>query len=696
MRRRPTETHRRHTGGAGAAALAAAAGAREQGARLARRTRYLNKKSLAETLALFVDSIATAPRSQRVAVEDSLGRVTVAPVFAIASVPHYHGAAMDGIAVRAEDTFGASEAHPVRLLPLTGKAVAKAVPARRFAYVDTGHPLPRWADAVVMIEHVVPAGDGALALHAAATPWQHVRLVGEDIVATEPLLPRSHVIRPYDIGALLAAGLVEIEVAARPTVAIIPTGSELVQPGEGRAAGAIVEFNSRVAAAFITEWGGEARRRRPVADDPKAIERAVRAAAAKHDVVVIIAGSSAGERDFTVPVLQKIGEVLVHGVDVMPGKPAICARIGDTPVLGLPGYPVSAIVICQQILHPLVARLQGRRATAAQVVRALVPRKLPSRLGTEEFVRVSVGRVGAQLVANPLARGAGVITTMVRADGFVRVPSRSEGINAGETVDVELLRSAEDIENTIVFSGSHDLAIGVLDDCLRRRWPELKISSTSIGSLGGLVALQRGEAHLVGSHLLDPATGEYNLPDIRRTIGSAADIRIVHMLVREQGLICARGNRLRIRSLRDLTRAGVRFVNRQPGAGTRVLLDYQLQRLRIRPERIAGYEREEYTHMAVAVAVASDLADCGLGIRSAASALGLDFVPIEREEYDLVLRADFARSPLGERLLAALRSSEFATAVTRMGGYDTSRTGVEKPLSRQSKRQRRPTPARRR
>lgn len=647
--------------------------------KLARRTRYLNKKSLAETLALFVDSIDAAPRSETIAVEDSLGRVTVAPIFAKASVPHYHGSAMDGIAVRAEDTFGASEAHPIILAPLSRGRTGSAARGR-FAYVDTGHPLPRWANAVVMIENVTAAGNGSLALHAAAAPWQHVRLVGEDVVATEPLLPRSHVIRPYDIGAMLAAGLVEVAVARRPSVAIIPTGSELVEPGERRTPGAIVEFNSRVAAAFVTQWGGKPHRIGRVRDDPRAIERAVRRAAAAHDAVVVIAGSSAGERDFTVSVLEKLGQVLVHGIDVMPGKPAVCARVGGTPVLGLPGYPVSSIVICQQVLHPLLARLQGRRATRPQTVRAMMPRKLPSRLGLEEFIRVTVGRVGRRLVASPLARGAGVITTMVRADGFVRVPSHSEGVNAGDSVEVELLRSVEEIENTIVFSGSHDLAIGVLEDCLRREWPELKISATSIGSLGGLAALQRGEAHLVGSHLLDPATGEYNLPDIRRSFGARPDFVLVHLVIREQGLICRRGNPKGIRTLRDLVREDVRFVNRQPGAGTRVLLDYKLGRMRIRPERIDGYEREEYTHMAVAVAVASDLADCGLGIRSAADALGLDFVPIEKEEYDLLLRADFARSATGVKLLATIRGEHFKSAVQRLGGYDTSNTGTEKFL----------------
>lgn len=649
-----------------------------------RRTRYLNKTSLAEALRRFVAEWTPPARAaEMAAVEDSLGRVTAAPLFARTSVPHYHGAAMDGIAVRAEDTFGASEARPLTLVPAAARG---AQPARAFAAVDTGHALPAWANAVVMIEDVYPAPAGRVTIRAAAAPWQHVRLVGEDVVATEALLPRGHRIRPYDIGAMLAAGHLTVPVAPRPRVAIIATGSELVEPGTAAAPGAIVEFNSRVVAAFVSEWGGVPLRLPRVADDLARIQAAVGAAAAAHDAVVVIAGSSAGARDFTVAALGALGEVLVHGIDIMPGKPAICARVAGTPVLGLPGYPVSAVIVCQQVLRPLLARLLGAVPEPPPAVRATVPRKLPSKLGLEEFVRVTLGRVGERVVANPLGRGAGVITTMVRADGVLRIPSLSEGVNAGEEVSVELLRPESEIAHTIVMSGSHDVALGLLEDCLKQRAPHLKLSMTNVGSLGGLVALKRGEAHLAGAHLLDPRTGTYNLVDVARLLGARADVRVVSLAVREQGLIVARGNPRRIRALRDLARAEVRFVNRQPGAGTRVLLDYLLARQRIAPRRIRGYEREEYTHMAVAVAVASGLADCGLGIRSAASALGLDFVPIEREQYDLVLRGDFARSAAGEALLATVRSPELRRAVERLGGYDLASAGSVRELGTPKRR----------
>lgn len=643
------------------------------------RTRYLKKQSLADALRAFVTEAPVRPRpAETVAVEDALHRVTAGAVLARISAPHYHGAAMDGIAVRAADTFGASDSGPVTLTRIPAGTPAPDV-ERPCADIDTGQPLPPWANAVIMVEHVYPAGDRRLSIREAASPWQHVRLVGEDIVATEPLLPRGHRIRPVDIGALLAAGHVTVPVAPRPRVAIIATGTELVEPGSELSPGAIIEFNSRVVGAFVEEWGGEPHRLARVADDLESIAAAIGGAAEQHDIVAVIAGSSAGEHDFTVHAVGRLGTILAHGIDIMPGKPAICARIGATPVLGLPGYPVSAIVVCQQLLRPLVARFLGTGAEPAAAIEAVAPRKIPSRLGLEEFVRVTLGRVGNRVVATPLGRGAGVITTMVRADGLLRIPSLSEGVNAGESVPVELLRPASDIAETIVFSGSHDLTIGVLEDCLKRRRPALKISTTNIGSLGGLLALQRDEAHLVGSHLLDPATGAYNLPDIAKHL-AGVPLVVMNLVVRQQGLIAAAGNPKRLAGLRDLTREDVTFVNRQPGAGTRVLLDFALAKLGIRPEDIRGYEREEFTHMAVAVAVASGLADCGLGIQSAAAALGLDFIPIDNEDYDLVMRLDFAESELGRALIETVRSDDFRAAVGRLPGYDTERTGQVKPL----------------
>ncbi len=666
------------------------------------RKRYLDKRPLPEARRALLAAAPPLAGSERAAVEAALGRITAAPVRAAASVPHYHGAAMDGIAVRSADTFGASEAHAVTLELGTPETAA-----RPFAYVDTGNALPPWADAVVMIEQVFegPAegaareaadaaagggaserGAGARLVHvrAAAAPWRHVRLVGEDVVAGELLLPRGHRIRPFDVGALLAAGVAEVAVRPRPVVAILPTGDELIEPGTDREPGRIVEFNSRMIAAFVEEWGGEPRRLEPVADRLDAIRERIEEAAAEADLVCVIAGSSAGEHDFTVAALGSLGRILAHGVDVMPGKPAIAAALDESAAgrrarvaIGIPGYPVSAAVICRELLEPLLAHLLGTAREDRPRLPAVVPRKLPSKLGNEELVRVTVGQVGGRMLVSPLARGAGAITTMVRADGFVRVPPLVEGLNAGEEVEVELLRPLAEVLGTIVVTGSHDLTLGVLEDVLRRRRPGAKLATSSIGSLAGLLALGRGEAHVAASHLLDPETGAYNLPDVERLLPDVP-VRVVNLVVREQGLIVASGNPLGLRGVGDLCREGLRFVNRQSGAGTRVLLDMLLEREGIDRGRIRGYEREEFTHMAVAAAVQSGLADAGLGVRAAAAALGLGFVPIEREDYDLVLRADFAASERGRELLDAIRSDDFRRAVADLPGYDTSRSGEEK------------------
>jgi putative molybdopterin biosynthesis protein len=636
------------------------------------RRRYLKRRSLEEARRTFLDLFPAGPlHVENVATEQSLGRFTAAPVIASLSAPHYHGAAMDGIAVRAEDTFGASEFAP--------RALELGAGDGRFAYVDTGSALPSWANAVVMIERVFRLDDAHVEVRQAAVPWQHVRLVGEDVVATEPVLPRGHRIRPADLGALLAAGVERVAVAARPLVAILPTGSELIEPGTVAEPGRVIEFNSRMLAAYVLEWGGDPRRLPPVADDLERIRSAIEGAIAEHDVVLVIAGSSAGEHDFTAEAVGALGEVIAHGIDVMPGKPAILAVAGAKPVIGIPGYPVSAVVIAQEFVRRLLARALGTAPAEPDRAFAVVPKKIPSRLGLEEIVRVTVGRVGGHLVANPLGRGAGVITTMVKADGILRIPASAEGLNAGEEVEIELLRSREEIERTILASGSHDLSLSILEDCLKRREPRARISATNVGSIAGLVALGRGEAHVAGCHLLDPLSGEYNLADVRRLLADCA-VRVVNLVRRTQGLIVARGNPKHVERLEDLVRPEVQFVNRQPGAGTRVLLDFRLVELGLQSAAIRGYEREEFTHMGVAVAVKSGIADVGLGIQQAAAALGLDFVPIDIEDYDLVLLEEFAASGLGGRLLEAIGSADFARAVAALVGYDTSRSGSVKPV----------------
>jgi len=631
-----------------------------------RRRIYLSDVPLEEALSRWLETlkgrgILRPLAGERVAVEDALGRITAGPVYAARSSPHYHASAVDGIAVRSVETFGASETSPVRLRP------------GQFVPVDTGDPLPPGYDAVIMIEDVHELPSGEVEIIAPAVPWQHVRPVGEDIVATELLLPTNHRIRPADIGAMLASGVVEVLVRRRPEVFLIPTGDELVEPDQALQPGSVVEFNTRVLGAMVREWGGEPVRHPPVPDSLDGLVEAIRRGVG-HDLVVVNAGSSAGGKDLTVTAIEELGEVIVHGISIRPGKPTILGIVEETPVVGIPGYPVTAILTFDLFVKPLVYGFLGLPSPRREGVRAVLTRKVTSTMGVDEFVRVKLGQVGGRLVATPLGRGASLISTMVRADGILVLPRSSEGIEAGSEVEVELLRPEGEIANTLVIVGSHDVALDVLADFLRRRDPQVSLSSAHVGSLGGLMALRRGEAHMSGIHLLDEETGEYNVPYVRRYLPDQ-DVVLVTLAHRDQGLMVRPGNPKGIRGIEDLTREDVVYVNRQRGAGTRILLDYHLKRAGIDPRRIRGYDREEYTHMSVAAAVASGAADAGLGIYAAAKSLGLDFIPVAKERYDLVIPKEHLETPLVQAALEILSSPEFRAEVEKLGGYDTTETG---------------------
>lgn len=629
---------------------------------------YLKNLSLDEALAKWLEKLSgmdiTSPLPpETVKVDDCLGRVTSSPVFAKSSSPHCHCAAMDGFAVRIGDTFGASEAEPRRLA--TGKEAVT---------IDTGDPMPDGFCAVIMIEDVEQVSDSEIEITSPATPWQHVRTVGEDIVATELILPENHRIRPVDMAAMLSGGISELPVRKKPVITMIPTGSELVEPGKELKRGNIVESNSRLMAGMVSGWGAEAVRHEIVPDDFNAIKEAVAGAVSGSDIVAINAGSSAGREDYTVHVMEELGEVLVHGVRIKPAKPVVLGIIEDTPVIGVPGYPVSAALATELFIKPVVYALQGLTTPAPPTVRVRISRKITSSLGAEEFVRVKLGKVGRLLVATPVERGAGALMALARADGILRIPENCEGIKPDEEVDIEQLRNLDAIENTIVASGSHDITLDILASELKKCHPELSLSSANVGSMGGLMALKRGEAHMAGAHLLDEESGEYNLSYVKRYL---PDLRmvLVNLTFREQGLIVAKGNPKKIRSIKDLTRDDLVFISRQRGAGTRILFDYQLKTNGIDPEEIDGYEREEYTHMAVAAAVLDGVADAGMGIMAAANALDLDFIPVATERYDLVIPDSFIGTPRIEALLGVIKSEGFKERVKALGGYDVSRTG---------------------
>lgn len=662
---------------------------REEGTTAGRQTVYLHDIALDEAIAAWHAALDEAGLLQPLAAEtvplpDALGRVTAAPVWALLSAPHYHASAMDGYAVRADETRGASETNPLRL----------AVGRQAF-YVDTGDAMPPGTNAVIMIEAVQrlrsDAGPeagieaGAMAVEQAAEwieiveptpPWRHVRPMGEDMVATELVLPANHRLRPQDLGAIAGSGHSAVSVWRRPRVAILPTGSELLPPGEPPRPGEIIEYNALMLGAQAEEAGCEVTRYPIFPDVRERIRAAVEEALETHDLVIVNAGSSAGSEDYTVSIVQDLGRLCVHGIAIRPGHPVILGLARGKALAGIPGYPVSAALTFDLILKPLLYRWQGQLPPVRPTVEATLTRKTVSPMGEDEFVRVTLGRVGDRLVTTPLAGGAGVISSLVKADGILTIPRFSEGHHAGEIVRVELLCAPRKLENTIVAIGSHDMTLDLLADWLARRHPERSLSSAHVGSLSGLLALQRGEAHLAGSHLLDEETGDYNVGSIARLLTPhGIEVVLLGFVQRTQGLIVPRGNPKRIETLADLAREDVVFVNRQRGAGTRVLLDYRLKHLGIAPRSIQGYDRQEYTHLAVAAAVASDAADCGLGILAAARALNLDFVPLFGERYDLVIPVEHYESDLLRPLLEIIRDPAFARAVTAMGGYETGSMG---------------------
>ncbi|MEA4894812.1 MAG: molybdopterin biosynthesis protein [Oscillospiraceae bacterium] len=601
----------------------------------------------------FLREAGMTGREETIRVGEALGRISACAVYARICAPHYNAAAMDGIALLASRTFGATETAPV------------ALTESDFVNIDTGDPLPEGCDAVVMIEDVVYTESGIL-LYAPATPWQNIRQIGEDISAGDMILPSYTPITPAAMGAMLAGGVLEVAVMIRPVVGILPTGDEIVAPTADPRPGEIVEFNSVIFGGMLTQWGAQPKVYPIIRDEPELLRQAIEKAAVECDALLIGAGTSAGRDDYTAAALKRIGEVLCHGIAIRPGKPAILARVGAKPVLGVPGYPVSGIIVLEEIFKPVVSELLRRPLEEAPAARALLGKRVNSSLKYREFVRVRLSAGEGGLTAVPLSRGAGVVTSFVKADAILDVSQNAEGFEAGETVNVRLLKPMSQIRNTLSIVGSHDPLLDEAADILRREDPAFSVASSHVGSMGGIMAVKRGEAVLAGVHLLDTDTGIYNVSYINRYFrdGDAALLRCVD---RVQGLMVAPSNPLGVRSFEDVAR--LRYVNRQGGSGTRILCDHLIRLNNLDPAKLDGYFREEYTHTAVAAQIAAGTADAGLGIYSAAKLCGLDFIPICSEEYDLLLKKDNLELPLVRRFLAVLRGGEFRRRLEILGGY---------------------------
>ena len=627
---------------------------------------YLTNVPLAkarEDYVKMMESYGFGPKTEVISVWDACGRVTAHAVYAHICAPHYAASAMDGVAVNAKDTFGATETTPITLQP------------GQFTVLDTGDPIPDGCDAVIMVEDIVKNEDGSITIHAAAAPWQHIRQIGEDICAGEMILPSHTQISPAAIGSMIAGGVLEVEVIRKPVVGIIPTGDEIVPPCTDPNPGDILEFNGSIFSAMVRQWGADAHVYPIVPDKFEQIKAMVAKAASECDLVILNAGSSAGREDFSVRVIRELGEVLYHGIAMKPGKPAILGCQGATPILGVPGYPVSGIIVIEQLLKPLVDHWLKVPAAATQYVKAVLTRPVVSGLKYQEFVRVRMGYVGNKLMASPLSRGSGVVSSFMKADGILEVPQGLEGYEAGQEVTVRLLCSEEKLKNTVVVIGSHDPLLDELADMLHVEDSALFMSSSHVGSMGGIMAIRRGEAHAAGCHLLNTENGVYNLSFIKKYFPQGG-VKLVRCVGRQQGMMVAKGNPLNIQSFADIAREGIRYVNRQKGSGTRILTDYLCKQNHLDTSAIYGYDREELTHTSVAAQIVSGSADAGMGIYSAAKLYDLDFIPICIEEYDLIIPDHAWDTPQVQQMIEILKSAAFRDRILALGGYTVDAPGT--------------------
>ena len=615
-------------------------------------TRYLKLITLEEVRSLIRTSFPHTISSTSIPLEEATGRITAKPIFAKYSVPEVHLSAMDGIAVRSIDTHTASEQHP---LVLGG--------VRR---VNTGNVVQAPYDAVIMIEDVSIDGD-RFTIRKAAAPWQHVRPAGEDIAESEMVLPSMHHIRPHEIGALAAYGITTIDVVSL-RVGLIPTGSELVFHGAYPAPGQVVESNTVMAAAWLETLGITCTRYPITTDEPDRIRQVIERGVEENDLVIVSAGSSAGTHDFTAEIIREMGVLLAHGVAIKPGKPVIIGKVEGTPVIGMPGYPLSALTVIREIIIPLLANY-GITAPAKETLNARLTASLHSEVGTDEFVLLSVGKIGGQYVATPQSRGAGVQMSAVRANAYLIVPRNLEGYEAGSEAPVTLMVTRAQADSALLITGSHDPSIDYLADMLQRRG--IEVHSTHAGSMGGLMALMKGDCHAAPMHLLCDS-GDYNTWYLEKYL-PGEDLVILTVAGREQGIVSKDGI-----GLDDLK--GRQFINRQKGSGTRILLDYELNKRGIDPASIPGYDREVTTHIAVGLAVKTGEADAGMCVYSAAKTLGLKFVPVGNERYEIITRKEHLSDPRVAALFETVSSPEFTGTLDRLGGYDTSETGQRRQL----------------
>lgn len=628
--------------------------------------RYLSNTELdtavAEYLKILLES-GISPKEELIPVEESYNRIISRAVYAKISNPSYNSSAMDGFAVKARSTFNAAETNPLVLKKTD------------YLRVDTGDILPEEHDAVIMIEDVVDMEDGKIKILNAISPWQNVRQIGEDICEGEMILPSFSKITSAFIGAALSCGVTQIWASKRPVIALIPTGDEIVSPFAEKKDGEIFETNGYTFSSLALEYGCAPVRYEIVKDNLDDIKQTVKKAVEVSDIVCVIGGSSAGRDDLSATVISQLGKVAIHGLAIKPGKPCVLGIVENKPVIGIPGYPVSGILIFRLIVRKIVEILNGMKFDKPEIIQAELTKKIVSSLKYEEFVRVKLGLIDGKYKAFPFNKGAGAVTSLVKTDGIVRIPQNFEGYNEGKVTEVELLRKKEDVDNTLIIGGSHDPLIDEIIDICRINYRDIYVSSSNIGSVAGLMAIKRNEAHLAGIHLLDEETGSYNIDYIKKHFPERKTV-LIKCVKRIQGIIVEKGNPRNIKTIKDLANPDIRYVNRQIGSGTRILFDFELKKNGIKTDIINGYDRVENTHIAVSLAIKSRTADAGLGVYSAAKIYGLDFVPIADEEYDFLTLERFVSDKKLDIFVKSLKNPDFIRRIDALGGYSYDKIGI--------------------
>ncbi|MCQ2752070.1 MAG: molybdopterin biosynthesis protein [Coriobacteriales bacterium] len=620
--------------------------------------KYLKNTEVNEALNNYLEALNLKLHAETVPVTDALNRITASAVYAKNSVPHYHASAMDGIAVMASVSFGATATTPITLSP------------QDYIVVDTGDPLPDQADAVIMVEDVIfksdsladqRAGTCDVEIMSSVSPWSDVRQIGEDVCAGEMIVPKGTKVTPFVIASCMAAGINEIEVCKKPVVGIIPTGDEIVEWTSNPKAGDIIDTNSSMFAGIVTNWGCCPKIYPICKDIFDEISACVVTAARECDIVLLLAGSSAGRDDLASKVIANAGRVLYHGISIKPGKPAILGLVNGKPVIGTPGYPASGVVVLDKILKPIVEKLTMANLCMDNAIQAHISENINSSLKYEETIRVKLGRVQDKVIAAPLKRGAGVVTSLVQSDGIITIPMNSEGCQAGDLVTVHTDCSKDEIANTLLMVGSHDPLIDELANIMNA-----KLSSTHVGSMGAIMAAKRGLMHAGGIHLLDTVDGTYNKSYIEKFFPNGG-VYLLECVSRVQGIIVAKGNPKGIKDFSDIAR--VHFINRQKGSGTRILNDYLCEKHGLNSQDIYGYDHEEFTHASLAAQIKSGSADAGMGIYSAAKMFDLDFIEICLEQYDFLIPDYAFELPQIQELLTTLQSVDFVNRLEQLGGY---------------------------